>query len=339
MPASIFRAAQKLLALDGRYSEIAVAATAGTSSALLASRIAGVLGPHYQVLTADQTGEPGRFRGLQGVLIALFGARRARRDRAVRSGLSRGEHLLHRRGTTHAGSSGCFDVWARPRAQLMGSVLAEAFVVGLIAAVLGVVLGIVGAVVLLAALPGAGLDLPSVNPSIRLVAVIVPLALGTGATLAACVLPALRATSVPPVAALRDDPVGETRRSAQPRGRPSVRSRSLWGSGSCSPACSPTSAHEGDFVGAGAVLAFVGLASLSPLAAKPLSRTLGWPLVARWGCLPGWHARTPCATPAHSVHGRCAARRRGARELHGGDHVIRARRPRPTSQVLSMPVT
>ena len=48
--------------------------------------------------------------------------------------------------------------------------------------------------------------------------------------------------------------------------------------------------HEGDIVGAGAVLAFVGLASLSPIAARPLSRTLGWPLVAVWG-LPAGLAR------------------------------------------------
>jgi putative ABC transport system permease protein len=175
------------------------------------------------------------------------------------------------------------------RAQLMGSVLAEAVVVGAIAAAVGVAIGIAGAVVLLSVLPGAGLNLPDVSPEIHLVVLVVPLALGTGATLVASVLPALRATSIPPIAALRDDPVGETAHSSGPRAAVGTVTLVV-GLGLLLAGLFANIGHEGEIVGTGAVLAFVGLASLSPLVARPLSRVLGWPLVVSRG-LPAVLAR------------------------------------------------
>ena len=47
-------AAQQLLGLAGRYSEIAVTSGHGVTPSVLAGRIAKVVGPDYQVLTADQ---------------------------------------------------------------------------------------------------------------------------------------------------------------------------------------------------------------------------------------------------------------------------------------------
>ena len=164
-PASTSSSAQKLLGLGGRYSEIAVAATAGTSSTLLASRISGAVGPGYQVLTADQlenlavSADFKAFSLLSSVLVVLGAIVLFVAAFLVVNTFS----IVVAQRTRELGLLRCLGA---SRAQLMGSVLAEALVVGLIAAVAGVVLGIVGAVVLLAALPGAGLDLPSVSPSI-----------------------------------------------------------------------------------------------------------------------------------------------------------------------------
>ncbi len=280
--------AQKLLGLTGRYSEIAVAANPGNDPASLASRIAGSLGPHYQILTANQlenlavSADFKAFSLLSSVLVVLGAIVLFVAAFLVVNTFS----IVVAQRTRELGLLRCLGA---SRAQLMGSVLAEALVVGLLAAVVGVVLGIVGAVVMLDVLPGAGLNLPSVSPAIPLVAVFVPLALGTGATLAACVFPALRATSVPPVAALRDDPVGETGRSKRPRAAIGAVTLGA-GVGLLLAGLFADIGHEGDVVGAGAGLAFVGLASLSPLAARPLARTLGWPLVAWWG-LPARLAR------------------------------------------------
>lgn len=280
--------AQKLLGLTGRYSEIAVAAMPGVSPALLASRISHALGGLYQVQTAQQlenmavSSDFKAFSLLSSVLVVLGAIVVFVAAFLVVNTFA----MVVAQRTRELGLLRCLGA---SRAQLMGTVLAEALVVGLLAAVAGVVLGIVGAEVLLAVLPGAGLDLPSVTPAIPLVAVFVPLALGTGATLAASVFPALRATSVSPVAALRDDPVGESHHSRRPRAAIGAGTLAV-GLGLLLAGLFANVGHEGDMVGAGAVLAFVGLASLSPLAAKPLSRTLGWPLVALWG-LPAGLAR------------------------------------------------
>ncbi len=280
--------AQNLLGLTGRYSEIAVATTPGTTPALLTSRISAAIGPRYQVLTSDQlqnlavSADFKAFSLLSTVLVVLGAIVLFVAAFLVVNTFA----IVVTQRTRELGLLRCLGA---SRAQLMASVLAEALVVGLLAAAVGVVLGIVGAVVLLTVLPGAGLDLPSVSPAIPLVSVFEPLALGTGATLAACVFPALRATSVPPVAALRDDPVGETRRSHRPRAVIGTVTLVV-GMGLLLSGLFANLSHEGDMVGAGAVLAFVGLASLSPLAARPLSRTLGWPLVALFG-LPASLAR------------------------------------------------
>ncbi len=280
--------AQSLFGLNGRYSEIAVSATSGTAPTVLAATIHGALGPGYGVATASQiendavSADFKAFSLLSTVLVVLGAIVLFVAAFLVVNTFS----IVVTQRTRELGLLRCLGA---SRAQLMGSVLAEALVVGVLASVAGVVLGIIGAVILLSVLPGAGLDLPSISPAIHLVAIIVPLALGSGATLVASVLPAVRATSIPPVAALRDDPVGEVERSTTPRAV--VGSVTfVTGIGLLLTGLFANIGHEGDVVGAGAVLTFIALASLSPLVARPFSRVLGWPLV-RWRGLPAALAR------------------------------------------------
>ncbi|MDY7089652.1 MAG: FtsX-like permease family protein [Actinomycetota bacterium] len=98
------------------------------------------------------------------------------------------------------------------RAQVVGSVEAEAFVVGLISSFAGVVLGIAAGRLLAwlyATSFGGGVELapPAVSP----VAVLAGLGVGIGVTMLAALVPALRAARIPPVAALRESSTGEAR--------------------------------------------------------------------------------------------------------------------------------
>lgn len=280
--------AQRLLAMPGRYSEIEVSTAPGTDEAAEARTVSSLLGHGFQVLTASQlqaravAADFKSFSLLSTILVMLGAIVLFVAAFLVVNTFS----IVVAQRTRELGLLRCLGA---SRRQLMGSVLAESFLVGLVASCVGVVLGIAVAVVLLAVLPGLGLDLPSVTPAIHAVSVLAPVGLGTAATLLASVFPALRSTAVPPVAALRDDLVSDAGQRHSHRAAIGT-STFLVGVGLLLGGLFAGMNHEGYYVGAGAVLAFVGLASLSPLAARPLALVLGWPLVALRG-LPAGLAR------------------------------------------------
>ncbi|MBI1376116.1 MAG: FtsX-like permease family protein [Frankiales bacterium] len=91
------------------------------------------------------------------------------------------------------------------RGQVRRSVLAEAVVLGLLAAALGVVGGIGVSQGLRLLLKGFGADLPSGPLVIEARTVVVSLVVGVLVTLVSAYVPARRAAVVPPVAAMRDE--------------------------------------------------------------------------------------------------------------------------------------
>jgi len=86
------------------------------------------------------------------------------------------------------------------RKQVMRSVVIEGLVIGLLASVIGLFAGL-GLAKLLSALGG---ELPEAGMVFALRTVLISLALGTVITVLASVIPALRATRVPPIAAVRE---------------------------------------------------------------------------------------------------------------------------------------
>ncbi|TWD79012.1 putative ABC transport system permease protein [Kribbella amoyensis] len=91
------------------------------------------------------------------------------------------------------------------RRQVFSSVLAEASVVGLVASAIGVVFGVALSALGLRLAQEFDWGIPPVALHLDLVSVVLPLLLGTVATIAAAVVPARRATKVAPLAALRPD--------------------------------------------------------------------------------------------------------------------------------------
>ncbi len=90
------------------------------------------------------------------------------------------------------------------RSQVLRSVLVEAVLVGLVASAIGLLVGVLLAKGVLALLEAAGGDLPTSSLSIRPATVITAFAVGLLVTLVAAMVPAVRATQVPPLAAMRD---------------------------------------------------------------------------------------------------------------------------------------
>ncbi|MGH3018793.1 MAG: FtsX-like permease family protein, partial [Gaiellaceae bacterium] len=93
------------------------------------------------------------------------------------------------------------------RRQVLWSVVVEAVVVGVVASVVGLFLGLGIAVGLNALLAATGIDLPETGIVFSTRTIVVSLLVGTLIALLASLRPALRATRVPPIAAVREGAV------------------------------------------------------------------------------------------------------------------------------------
>ena len=90
------------------------------------------------------------------------------------------------------------------RQQVMRSVVLEGLVIGLLASVIGLVLGVGIAKGMHALFKAMGAEMPEAGTVLAPRTIVVSLLLGTVITLVASVMPALRATRVPPIAAVRE---------------------------------------------------------------------------------------------------------------------------------------
>jgi len=105
------------------------------------------------------------------------------------------------------------------RRQIMKGVITEALTIGLVSAGLGLGAGVGLAIGIHSLLEAFGIEIPTTDPAIAPRTVVAALAVGVLVTAAAAVLPALAATRVTPVEALRDgdpstDEIGGVRRLA-----------------------------------------------------------------------------------------------------------------------------
>jgi len=165
------------------------------------------------------------------------------------------------------------------RAQVLVAVAVEALALGIVASVLGLLAGL-GIAALLGALFDAALDLPSSGLVLSGRTIVISLGVGIAVTLLAAMVPAVRATRVPPVSALHADAlttaqVRGSRRTPYVAGAVSlvgllVLMHGLFGSG-------PAATRLGGLAG-GAVLLFVGVALVARYVVRPCAGAIGRPL-------------------------------------------------------------
>ena len=164
------------------------------------------------------------------------------------------------------------------RRQVVVSVVLEAFLVGVVASVLGIALGIGIAVGLQGLLGAFNIDLPSTSLQLLPRTIIASLIVGIGVTVVASILPARRAGSVAPIQALREAADGPA--SKELAGRRLVVALVVTGLGVAALLYGLFGAETNgaSIVGLGAAITFIGVAMLSPLAARPVAGGLGAPL-------------------------------------------------------------
>jgi putative ABC transport system permease protein len=177
------------------------------------------------------------------------------------------------------------------RRQVLWSVVIEGFVIGLVASVIGLFLGLGVGKGLNALFVAMGIDLPQAGTVFATRTIVVSLILGTTVTVLASIVPALRATRVPPILAVRE---GST--PPPPRFAPYAPYVAL-----ATIALAIVTLGLGLFgglstagmlllLGVGTIALFLGVALLASRLVRPLAAVVGWPAL-RLGGMPGELAR------------------------------------------------
>jgi len=282
---------QRLYEYEGKVSSIEVIASSGVSAEELVPRLRAVLPGSLKVQTAEQNAQEtadqindsiGGF--LTPALLAFAGA-----------ALLVGAFIIFNTfSITVAQRTREFAVLrslGATRRQVMGAMLIEALALGAIASVLGIAAGLGFAKLLSALFDVMGFGIPRSGLVLEPRTIAISLAVGLVVTGLAALAPALRATRVPPVAAMSDIAPEPSRAARRARAGLTALAalvsavllfQGLFGSG---PATTRLAAIAG-----GALLAFVAVALSARYVAKPLASAIGLP-IERLFRVPGHLAR------------------------------------------------
>jgi ABC-type antimicrobial peptide transport system permease subunit len=195
--------AQEIFAKQGKLDEIAVAAAPGVSDDQLVAEIREILPPNAEVQTAEEQArsdaeETNAFISfLQGFLLAFGGIALFVGAFVIANSLSITIAQRTREFAT-------LRTIGASRRQVLTSIIVEALAVGVVASVIGLFLGLGLARLLFWVFDLAGFTLPNTGLLLQPRTVVVALIVGIGVTLIASLRPAIRATRVPPIAAVRE---------------------------------------------------------------------------------------------------------------------------------------
>jgi putative ABC transport system permease protein len=273
-----FPTAQKIFHKEGKLDSINIAAKSGTSPQQLVNEIKPILPPTAEVRTAagqaaQATKDTNGFLSIINDFLLAFGGV------ALFVGTFVIANTLSITIAQRTRELATLRTLGASRRQVLMSVLLEAFVIGVFASVTGLFLGLALAKGLNALFVHFGIDLPQAGTVFATRTIVVALLVGILVTLLAALRPAIRATRVPPISAVREGAVLPTSRFA----RFSVQAALLTIGGAV--ALMLVGLFVGGLsttqrllsLGVGAAAVFVGVAMLAKTLVPPLARVLGWP--------------------------------------------------------------
>lgn len=282
--------AQDVLSSNGTFDAIDVEVVEGEDPAAVAQRIEQILPPRTEVVTGQQVAEEAadqvnQFVSVFGNGLLIFAFVTAFVAGFIINtvfGITITQRLRELALLRAVGATG---------GQVQRMIFVEGVALSLTATVIGILGGLAVARALIAVFDAAGAGFPPAELVMQPRTVVVALAVGVGITVVSVVLPARRASRIPPVAAMQPE-LGFPALSANRRliggGITTLVGATLFVVG--------LAARPGGtvgliaLVGGGALAVFIGIANLSSVLARPVAQTLGWP-IAQVFKVPGHLAR------------------------------------------------
>jgi len=270
--------AQRLTHKQGRFDQISVAAAKGVVAETLKRRIARELPAGVKVETAkenaDRASEEIRESlGFLKTFLLVFGFI------AVFVGSFLIFNTFSITVAQRVSEFGMLRTLGASRRQILTTVLVEALAIGLLGALIGIGGGFVLAKLINMIFEAVGADLPTTSLQLTSRTVVVSLVVGLVVTMVSSLVPALRATRVPPIAALHAFSPAPSRRRRLVNLVLSILLAvagvamvliGLLGNGSAG--------QRAGLMGGGAVIVVFAVSIFSPRLVPPLATVAGWPL-------------------------------------------------------------
>ena len=273
--------AQRVAGKVGKYDQISVSATEGTDNDELKRRVAQVVPREVRVETGEENAE----RESRSIAEDLSFLKIALLVFAFVSVFVGAFLIFNTFSITVAQrirEFGMLRTLGASRRQILASVGIEAALIGAVGSLFGLLGGIAFAPAINSLFKATGIDLPNTGTVLAPRTVIVSLLIGLGVTLVSALSPALRATRVSPMAALREAALPESAR----RGR-------VWLGIAIAGAVGgvglvlvglfggiESSGSAAGLMGAGTVLVLLAVSIFSPRLVRPLASLSGRPLEA-----------------------------------------------------------
>ncbi len=262
---------------DGRVDAIDIAVADDADLATVQQAVEAVLPPQTEVVTGQEVAEENaddvnQFVDVFGTGLLVFAFITAFVSAFIINNVFQitiGQRLRELALLRAVGASG---------RQVRRMITFEALGLGVLATVLGIGGGLLVARLLIAAFDAAGAGFPDTTTVLATRTIVVAALVGIGITMASVIVPSRRASKIPPVAAMRPE-----------LGFAAMRARRLV-AGTVVAVVGVALFLVGlflrpggttgliGFAGIGAVLLFLGVASLSSTIATPVTRVIGWPV-------------------------------------------------------------
>jgi putative ABC transport system permease protein len=270
--------AQRLTHKVGRFDQISVAATEGVSETALKRRIAREMPAGVRVETAKESADRSSEEirdGLSFLTIFLL----VFAFIAIFVGCFLIFNTFSITVAQRVTEFGMLRTLGASRGQILTTVVIEALAIGLLGAIVGIAGGFLTALLLNALLEVFEVDLPTTSLVLETRTIVVSLLIGVVVTVLSSLVPALRSTRVPPIAALQAYTPPATRRRQVLIAVLSVLLGfvglamlliGLFGNASAGAAAG--------LMGGGAVVIIFAVSLFSPRLVPPLAAIAGWPL-------------------------------------------------------------